>query len=262
MMNIKELAKWLKKEVEFLKENPDYMGSFKKLDDYFAVVLQWEEGYDKEKDDTVIQNPNDMSWALNASVKIWESGSSIEDWLYPYLQDSDEMLAESISISPDENYESLAEYLLETYRGFEGHTPNDNGSVSFDNPPDEIAAILEPEELKEENEIELQTVNTKEFLDEFKKSVFDKFDEYSVDYMNFVDIEPNSDYDPNGYVFTVTIDGDWKHAHILSKSIVKDLLESFGFTLLGHDENVLPNEDDSEDIGEVYTADHTWAFKI
>jgi hypothetical protein len=268
MFSIKELAKWLKQEVEFLKENPDYMGSFKKLDDYFAVVLEWQQGYDKEKDDTLIQNPNDMSWALNANIKIWENGSSIEDWLYPYFDDSDEMMMPgSISISPKEDYEGLSEYLLESYQSIEGFVPNESGMLNFDNPPDRMLSTIEPEEieseeLKEENEVKLQTVDSKQIIEEFKKSVFEKFKEHSVYFMDFTGIEPNNDYEANGYAFTVTIDGDWKHAHILAYTLVRDLLEGFGFTFLEHGEQVLPDENNFDDIGEVYISEHTWFFKL
>lgn len=152
MESIKELARWLKEKVKFLIEADDeWVGSWKKLDDYFSVVVFWEEGWGKEKRTDVVQSKNNPDLGLVVGIKVHEDDETIDQWLYPWSKEDNEILTPSISIEPSDDFESLAKYILEQYEEIKGHIPSKNGSISFDVPPDEIAAVLEPEDEIEES---------------------------------------------------------------------------------------------------------------
>lgn len=159
MESLKELAKWLKEKVNFLIEQDDeWIGSWKNLDDYFSVVIFWEEGWGEEKRTDVIQSKNNPDLGLVVGIKIHEDDETIDQWLYPWSKEDNDILTPSISIEPSDDFESIAKFILQQYEDIKGHVPNKNGSISFDVPPDEIAAVIEPEgnmeeskKLKEEN---------------------------------------------------------------------------------------------------------------
>lgn len=114
--SIKDLASWLKDEVEFLKENPNYVGGWNQLGNGLAVVVLWEEGYGKEKRDDVIQNEDDLDYALCAGIRIYNPSDTPDGWNTLWDKDGN-VLLDTFSISPDEDFNALAKDLLKQYDG-------------------------------------------------------------------------------------------------------------------------------------------------
>lgn len=112
--SVKDLSKWLKDEVEFLKENPDYVGGWNQLGNGLAAVVLWAEGYGDEKRDDVIQSEDDPDWGLNAEIRIYNPSDTPDGWIGLYDENGD-IVTESSSISPNEDYDKLAQWLLGIY---------------------------------------------------------------------------------------------------------------------------------------------------
>lgn len=112
--SVKDLSKWLKDEVEFLKENPDYVGGWNQLGNGLAAVVLWAEGYGDEKRNDVIQSEDDPDWGLNAEIRIYNPSDTPDGWIGLYDENGD-IVTESSSISPNEDYDKLAQWLLGIY---------------------------------------------------------------------------------------------------------------------------------------------------
>ena len=86
------------------------------LDDRLAIFVGWSEGYD-DHDDTIIHNPSNKSFGINAGVKVWTSDDMWTDYdmlNFPYYANGD-VIDTDVSIAPDEDYSSLANYLIDEY---------------------------------------------------------------------------------------------------------------------------------------------------
>ena len=109
---VKTLAKEIKAAVKWLKEE-DHGCVTLKLDGTLAVCVGWSDGFDPE-DETVIHSKTEPTWAICAAIKAWGSddlGTDF-DWINaPYYEDGSVYDTER-SISPNENYEWLAENFL------------------------------------------------------------------------------------------------------------------------------------------------------
>lgn len=105
------IANELKKGVKFMKANPDYTKYRVYRESGLEICLYWEGGYDPKQSD-VIHASDEPEYALVASVKV-ENPSEWDGAFLDYPMDKNgEILTESISISPYEDYNKLSNYLL------------------------------------------------------------------------------------------------------------------------------------------------------
>jgi hypothetical protein len=133
-MNKKEIAKFVQESVEWLVENQ--MGCCRyKLDDHLAIFVGWSAGYGNEKRDDVIQDEDALDWGIDAGIKVWTSDymQTDYDWLnFPYYQNGD-VIDTGLSIAPNEDYESIAEYLLKMYDEMKDLELADDGLILWRN---------------------------------------------------------------------------------------------------------------------------------
>jgi len=115
MNDIKELAKWLEEEVEFLKNNEDYVGGWYDLGNGLAAVVLWEEGWGDEVRDDCIQSAQNPDWALCAGIMLINRDDTPDGWFMPWDSETGDILCETTGITPTEDYEFLAKYLLEDF---------------------------------------------------------------------------------------------------------------------------------------------------
>lgn len=114
-VSVGKLAKFIEEAVEGLKDG-EYTNYRYKFDDRFALFVGWSEGYD-EDDDTVIHSEEDPEFAIVAGIKVWTSDDAWSDfdWLnYPYVEGGD-VIDDSMTISPEEDYHKLAQDFLDDY---------------------------------------------------------------------------------------------------------------------------------------------------
>ena len=129
MNDIKELATWLKDEVEFLKANQDYVGGWYDLGNGLAATVLWEEGFGEEKRDDVIQATDNQDWALCAGVMIINKDDTPDGWFMPWDSKTGDLLCETTSIAPNEDYEKLAGWLLDDYNKLKAADIKSNGET-------------------------------------------------------------------------------------------------------------------------------------
>lgn len=122
MINVKDLAKFLKNEVNFLAKNEEYAGAYYKLDGVYSAVVAWQPGFgDEERDgviqerDDVIQSKENLDYALIAAIKITNPSDTPDAWNIPYDEKTGELYVEDYSITPNEDYEGLAQTLINDY---------------------------------------------------------------------------------------------------------------------------------------------------
>lgn len=130
MLNKKEIAKFIKESVEYLVENQTGNCRYK-LDDHFAIFVGWGSGYGDERRDDVIQGKTNLDWGINAGIKVWTNNDMWCDyeWVYfPYYENGD-VLDMDCAISPQEDYECVAKYLLEMYNEVKGLDITDDGMI-------------------------------------------------------------------------------------------------------------------------------------
>ena len=109
------LAKEIKSAVEWLKEE-DCGCVTLKLDGTLAVCIGWSDGFDPD-DDTVIRGKTSPTFAICAAIKAWGSDDlrTDLDWIdEPYYEDGSVYGTEQ-PISPNENYEWLAQNFLDEF---------------------------------------------------------------------------------------------------------------------------------------------------
>lgn len=128
-MDKKELSKNIQEAVEYFKKDGDGCYTFK-LDDTLAVCIGWSDGYDITDTD-VIHSIGNPTFCVNAGIKVWTSDSMRTDYDYinsPYFKNGD-VWDTDYSISPNENYEELAEWLLEDYKTLSAFEIEDDGKI-------------------------------------------------------------------------------------------------------------------------------------
>lgn len=114
-MTIKKLSKSLRQAVDWLVKNDEGCSTIK-LDNRLAVCVGWQEGY-SETDGTVIHSASEPKFAIAAGIKVWTSDDMRTDfdWINSPYYENGEVLSDDCSISPNENYDSLAKFFLEDY---------------------------------------------------------------------------------------------------------------------------------------------------
>ena len=126
----KILSQWLKSSVDWLVDHQAGCCTYK-LDDHLAVCVGWSAGYSNEPDESVIQAIDDLTYAVNVALKVWTSDDMRTDLDYinaPYYKNGDVVDIE-VSVSEDENYDKLAEYFLEEYKGLKDLEIRDDGLI-------------------------------------------------------------------------------------------------------------------------------------
>ena len=125
-----KIAQFIKESVEWLVENQ--MGCCRyKLDDHLAIFVGWSAGYGEEKRDDVIQAKDYPDFGINAGIKVWTSDDlwTDFDWInFPYYKDGD-VLDMDCAISPQEDYERVAKYLLKMYNEVKEFDMTDGGMI-------------------------------------------------------------------------------------------------------------------------------------
>ena len=131
----KQLSQWLKDSVNCLIDHQEGCCTYK-LDDHLAVCVGWSGGYSNEPDESVIQATDDLTYAIDAAIKVWTSDSMRTDLDYinaPYYENGD-VIDIGISISKNEDYDKLAEYFLKEYEGLKDLEIRDDGLIISSKP--------------------------------------------------------------------------------------------------------------------------------
>lgn len=101
-----------------------------KLDNRLAIFVGWKDGFSKY-DDAVIHDKNEPTWGIVAGIKVWTSDDMWTDFDYlnfPYYEDG-EVLSNYFYVSKNENYESLAKYLLNEYEKMKDLCMEEDGKI-------------------------------------------------------------------------------------------------------------------------------------
>lgn len=125
-----KIAKFIKESVEWLVKEQCGCCRYK-LDDHLAVFVGWSAGYGEEKRYDVIQAKDNLDYAINAGIKVWTSDDMWTDfdWLnFPYYKDGD-VLDMDCAISPQEDWERVAKYLLRMYDEVKELDMTDKGMI-------------------------------------------------------------------------------------------------------------------------------------
>lgn len=134
-MQTKQLSQWLKDSVNCLIDHQEGCCTYK-LDDHLAVCVGWSGGYSNEPDESVIQATDDLTYAIDAAIKVWTSDSMRTDLDYinaPYYENGD-VIDIGVSISKNEDYDKLAEYFLKEYEGLKDLEIRDDGLIISSKP--------------------------------------------------------------------------------------------------------------------------------
>ena len=168
MVSVKELAKWLKEEVEFLKENQEYVGGWYDLDGVLAATVLWEEGWGDEPRDDVIQATDNPDWGLCAGIMLMNLDDTPDGWFMPWDSKTGDIICETTGIEPNEDYEKLAQFLLDDYNYVKDAEIKPNGETIF------------PEEKVEEPELDVEEESMKEDFTDLGVKVLKKFNELGL----------------------------------------------------------------------------------
>ncbi len=134
-MQTKQLSQWLKDSVNWLVDHQEGCCTYK-LDDHLAVCVGWSGGYEDEPDESLIQGIDDLTFAINAAIKVWTSDSMRTDLDYinaPYYENGD-VIDIGISISKNEDYDKLTEDFLEEYERLKDLEIRDDGLIISSKP--------------------------------------------------------------------------------------------------------------------------------
>lgn len=110
------LAKEIQSAVKWLIEE-DCGCSTIKLDDRLAVCVGWSDGYDPN-DARGIHSKESPTFCIAAGIKVWTSDYlRIDfDWINsPYYSNGD-VWCDDLTVSPDNNYETMVEWFWEEYQ--------------------------------------------------------------------------------------------------------------------------------------------------
>ena len=129
-MQTKQLSQWLKDSVNWLIDHQEGCGTYK-LDGHLAVCVGWSGGYEAEPDESLIQAIDDLTFAINAAIKVWTSDDMRTDLDYinaPYYENGD-VIDIGIYISKNEDYNKLDEYFLEKEEKLKDLEIRDDGLI-------------------------------------------------------------------------------------------------------------------------------------
>lgn len=128
--NTKDVERFLKGAVKDIMDEKGTCATMK-LDNRLAVCVGWSDGY-YDDDVSVIHAKNDPEWGMNAGIKVWTSDSMRTDFDFinaPYNEDTGDVWDTSVSISPDEDYASLASYFEKEYDEMKEYEIDKDGKI-------------------------------------------------------------------------------------------------------------------------------------
>jgi hypothetical protein len=114
--SVSELAKFIKDSVNTLLTT-DYTNSRYALDEDWAVYVGWSNaGYD-ENDDSIIHAEDDPKWVICVKIATAHEYAWYDfDWCdMPYNEETGDVWDTETAISPNEDYQWLASWLLKEY---------------------------------------------------------------------------------------------------------------------------------------------------
>ena len=133
-----QIVKFLKDAVEWLKDE-DMGCTTLKLDDRLAICVGWLPGYGKEHRDDAIQSKEEPDYAINAGIKVWTSDDMRTDYEFinaPYYKNGEVWMSD-VSISPDDDYDEIADYLIKEYEGMKDLNIAEDGEILEDEKKEE-----------------------------------------------------------------------------------------------------------------------------
>lgn len=114
-INKNELAKFFREAINNVKNDPAPSGCFRFiLDEDLAIFIGWLDGYDP--DDGGLHANDDPTWCLNAAIRIRNDFDWSEfGFLDSPLNDDGELVFQPLTISVNDDPESLAEHFINEY---------------------------------------------------------------------------------------------------------------------------------------------------
>ena len=125
-----KIAQFIKESVEWLIKNQQGCCRYK-LDNHLAIFVGWSAGYGDEKRYDVIQAKDYPDYGINAGIKVWTSDDmwTDYDWInFPYYE-NEEVFDMDCAISPQEDWERVAKYLLAMYNEAKEFDMTDKGMI-------------------------------------------------------------------------------------------------------------------------------------
>lgn len=126
-----KIAKFIKESVEWLVKAQCGCCHYK-LDEHLAVCVGWSAGYGEEKRYDVIQSTDEPDFGIDAGIKVWTSDAAMltdYDWInFPYYENGD-VLDMGCTISPQEDWDRVAKYLLKMYDEVKDLEVNNDGKI-------------------------------------------------------------------------------------------------------------------------------------
>lgn len=223
MKSLKEVAKFLKEEVEFLTQNQNYAGGWLQLGNGLAVVVCWEPGWGDEKRDDCIQADGDLDYALCAGIKIYNPHDTPDYWTMLSNKEGD-IVTETVGIVPDEDYVHLAKIMLQDFDFVKDVDYDKDGVIQEEVPNEEEVETSQDESLKEDIDVVSQAIydtfqtGSDKFID-IVRDLVDRVDNYEdeEDIMRAID---------DGLIYT---EDQWevmKHYQSPSDANFNDAMES------------------------------------
>ena len=163
MPDVKELAKWLEEEVEFLENNQDYVGGWYLLPNGLAATVLWEDGWGDEVRDDAIQSAKNPDWALCAGILVYNPSDTPDGWFMPWDSKTGDIICETTGITPTEDYENLAKWLIQCFNEVKDCEIKPNGEVmDYDAQFEKEAPVEAPKEDEVETSVEVEEESLKE----------------------------------------------------------------------------------------------------
>lgn len=125
-----KIAQFIKESVEWLIKEQQGCCRYQ-LDDHLAIFVGWSSGYGDEPRNDVIQAKDSYDWGIDAGIKVWTSDymQTDYDWLnFPYEKDGD-VWDMGLTVSPQEDWERIAKYLLRMYDEVKEFDMKDDGMI-------------------------------------------------------------------------------------------------------------------------------------
>ena len=126
---LKDIAKFLESATKELYATDGNSTYYYQLDNEFAIYVGFGCGFDEE-DEFCLHSRSEKEYAICAKVAEWNPSNLEYEWLnMPWNPKTFEVYDNEIAISPNEDYNRIAAYLLLDYD--ESRELLDNGEVIF-----------------------------------------------------------------------------------------------------------------------------------
>lgn len=190
-VSVKDLAKWIKEEVEFLTNNEEYVGGWLQLGNGLAATILWEPGYGIEERDDVIQSKDNPDYALNAGILVYNPHDTPDGW-HPLSDNEGNVVTETTAFKKSDesdDYSELAKWILKDFEGLKDVDYDKNGVIQEKGEAKEEAKEVEQkEELNKQNKV-TESVGDDFYNSEYKDIISKHFDN-SWDF-EFLDVVAN-----------------------------------------------------------------------